>query len=711
MALSKNLQYEIVANERYLGATLFGVQREKGSIASSQRLEETENDPHVRAVLEKRSRAVSNKAVEVLAVREAIARDRNEKIPDLSYAEKKGRDIVANVLGRINYQDARYWLMRSRFSGVESVLVEKWDEVSGLILPYFKPLDYQFLGFRKPKPEEVENISMYGGYGITCGYMGAQKFIPAKYAIALSYGNTSNPWGWGLAETIYWLSNIRREMLKYGLVFADRYATPPVVAETEQGETISSDNLEKVESFLDNLTQESWCVLPPGFKAKVLSSTGNTGDYYQSVYNSLGLEISRLVLGETGTTDQSGSGGSRARDEVAADQQSELLKADAADLDDAFNRTLVKWIVDLNGGGEYPVIRTIWPKNEAGILANEKTKAETLSLQIANYNTLNQLGFQPQEKEAVFDGWTKVAPILEEGEQASEIDESKKALAGVQTEAILTNVINAMQGTIPVDTAKAIIQVSLPAVPEQAIDAILDPVRAYLSGSAKQVQTIDTEAEEFAALPIEERYAQVDTSPPDTALEVIQDAIEVRNQARYGDQAGDYHYQVGRRLLSEIPLTAEDARKLTDWFDRAERTKSTKAWGKKGKSWQAWHLRGGDAGREWVRSLSSQFDAADRGEMPNAEVDQFAADTDSEPLDELQGSIADDGNQVIGGWVDEVEAELNKPGDLKSFRAYLDERAITNVDPLGLLLGGAMSATDIMGRGEAVDSANGNTLQ
>jgi phage gp29-like protein len=59
-------------------------------------------------------------------------------------------------------------------------------------------------------------------------------------------------------------------------------------------------------------------------------------------------QISECVLGETGSTNQSGDGGSRARDEVGNQVRQEIVQADADLLCETLNRTLIYWMTRLN---------------------------------------------------------------------------------------------------------------------------------------------------------------------------------------------------------------------------------------------------------------------------------------------------------------------------------------------------------------------------
>jgi len=74
-------------------------------------------------------------------------------------------------------------------------------------------------------------------------------------------------------------------------------------------------------------------------------------DTYEKLVRYMDEQISEVVLGETGTTNQNTAGGSRARDEVGNEVRLETAKADADALCECLNNTLVKWIIELNMPG------------------------------------------------------------------------------------------------------------------------------------------------------------------------------------------------------------------------------------------------------------------------------------------------------------------------------------------------------------------------
>ena len=67
-----------------------------------------------------------------------------------------------------------------------------------------------------------------------------------------------------------------------------------------------------------------------------------------------------------------------------------------------------------------------------------------------------------------------------------------------------------------------------------------------------------------------------------------------------------------RDLAHGRSLSVSTLKRMVSFFARHEVDKEGKTWSRKGKGWQAWHLWGGDAGREWATRELAKHDAAAR---------------------------------------------------------------------------------------------------
>ena len=714
MTLSRHLAETIQASQQYIGASLFTF-KESGSIITKTVLERIENDPHIRAVLEKRYSGVANKRTEVIARSHLAAEAKGEPTPEIDYEETRGVDIVDRVLSYTNLSDGKRWLMRSRLAGV-SVVVVDWVIRDGLIVPWFRPADYDWIGFRRVG-NEAEDVSRVGQYAIVVGMGGMGKPVPSKRAIACNYGSrTDNPWGWGLGESLFYLKDIRSEMMKFALIHGDRFASPITVTEEAAGNILPQSDRDDLAQWLDKLTQQAYAVLPPGVSVKTVGGERSGGDFYLDTFDKIGNEISRLVLGETGTSDQSGGGGSRARDEVAADQQEGILAADCSSIDATLSETLAHWIVELNApGATPPIIRTVWPKDKEGEISLKKSSADALKISIENYKSLTEMGFVPEEiDESPFEGWVqpKAAPG-EDGEDDPAVQAT--ALNGAQISSLQGIIEAVSEGRVPPDTGKYLIKAGFPSLSIKMIDRMIDPVRKKLeaqAGPSRWDQALgagqqgeDEEPSEFAIAPLETRYEHIDPAPPEPVKAAIQAAIERRKTIPFKQRAADIHLQTALRL-SAGKSSPDDLRALSDWFNRMESRNQHRT----DKGRQAWELRGGDAGREWVDRLTEEFESADLGIIPEPappepEPMEFAAPDEEVTPISLKKTLTPAANESFNRFAAGVAGIIEGADSLEAIRDRLDS---VEYDPaLGVLMGGAMSAAHVVGinqvKGEIAD--------
>jgi len=209
-----------------------------------------------------------------------------------------------------------------------------------------------------------------------------RKFIVHRYSFG---GLAQDPYGYGLGARLFFPRFFKSNSVKFWLIFADKWATPTAVGKFPRGAT--TEQKEQLLKMLNSLATDAGVIIPDTMMIEFLeaqrSSTTNT---YQELVDFCNSEMSKVVLGETGTTDQNGGGGgSRARDQVGNEIRIEIAKADADLLSDTLNRTLVRWIVQLNLPDATPP--TIWRKFP------ELEEKEDLNTRATRDSQIVQMGF------------------------------------------------------------------------------------------------------------------------------------------------------------------------------------------------------------------------------------------------------------------------------------------------------------------------------
>lgn len=165
------------------------------------------------------------------------------------------------------------------------------------------------------------------------------------------------PLGSGIAPCVYHAVQFKRRLEQFSLGYADRFGSPQAIAKYPANQPAMKDVLEK---FLKQMGQEGYGVLPQEAMIEFLSAGGQGNKIYAELIDHLNNEISKAVLGETGTTDQQTGGGSRARDQVGNDVRIEIAAGDAMLLAETLNASLIPWLVAINFGDKVRSPRIEW---------------------------------------------------------------------------------------------------------------------------------------------------------------------------------------------------------------------------------------------------------------------------------------------------------------------------------------------------------------
>lgn len=322
---------------------------ERGSTQAYEVLRDVLRDPHTFAVTQKRWLSVVEREWEV---KPASDRAWDKKAAELverqlkaiaSYDEEieEGGELVPNIDG--GFDQICYNLLQAEHYGFRPSEII-WDTDGTEIYPKRikdkSPGRFAYLAgtkgyrFRLLTPEEPWS-------GI--------KLPPKKFIIHTFHPEDDNPYGWGMGGRLFYPVLFKRKLAEFALVYADKFGSPTGKATYPNGR----DDLKQVLlDAMNDMAQEAGIALPEGCSFEWMSVQGQGTDVYTGLMDYFDREISKAVLGETGSTDQQGTGGSRARDQVGNEVRIELTKASADFLSATLNRTLIKWITWYNFGNK-----------------------------------------------------------------------------------------------------------------------------------------------------------------------------------------------------------------------------------------------------------------------------------------------------------------------------------------------------------------------
>lgn len=186
--------------------------------------------------------------------------------------------------------------------------------------------------------------------------------VPDRKFLAFTYGSSDNPYGSGLGQKLWWPVWFKKNGVKFWLVFLEKFGMPTVVGKYPTG--ASKADQDTLLEACDAVHAETGVKIPDTMLIELLEAarTGDAG--YEKMCDYMDRAISKVVLGQTLTTEVKGDG-SYAAGKVHDGVRDDITKADADLLCECLNATLIRWLVDFNFSGvtEYP---EMWIRTEEG---------------------------------------------------------------------------------------------------------------------------------------------------------------------------------------------------------------------------------------------------------------------------------------------------------------------------------------------------------
>lgn len=228
---------------------------------------------------------------------------------------------------------------------------------------------------------------------------------PAKFW-STSWGadNDDDPYGLGLAHQLYWPVYFKKQGLAFWLRALEKFGAPTSLGKYPPG----SDKKVKEELLraASRMRIDGAVVIPEGTTLELIEATRGTVD--QAQFNrAMNAEISKIVLGQTMTTDD---GASLSQSEVHMEVREELTDADCEELCESFQTGPATWLTRWNfPGAAVPIIRRPAPEDEAHA-------ATLLTAKAGAVIKMRAAGFEPEDdtvSQLFGKGWRRVplAPV------------------------------------------------------------------------------------------------------------------------------------------------------------------------------------------------------------------------------------------------------------------------------------------------------------
>ncbi len=302
--------------------------------------ETTAIDPHLSSTLAKRFGALSAIDYDLTPAQgEGI-----DKAKALAICNRERRNI-AKIRG---FRQAIYQLAWGRFHG-RAALETHWGFGSGgewaaRSLGWIHP---RRLSFGPERELRVVDAFQRIGYFQPAGF--DLREMPGKFITWTPQTFCEYPEREGLAPRCLYWSFFKRFAARQRMILTELFGIPWRIVELEKDAPVQKEQLDSIAEKAEALGGTTTAAFPPGVKLRVERPESDSGEFFEMTIDGVDRQISKLVLGQTGTTDAEGN---RAESVVHQAQQDVILQLDGNGLTEAFQEQLIEVSVFLNDGPE-----------------------------------------------------------------------------------------------------------------------------------------------------------------------------------------------------------------------------------------------------------------------------------------------------------------------------------------------------------------------
>lgn len=205
-----------------------------------------------------------------------------------------------------------------------------------------------------------------------------------------------NPYGLGLAHSVYWPVFFKRNGIKFWSIFLEKFGMPTALAKLPAGQVDQPAERAKALAALRAIQVDSGIVVPDTVVIELLEAARSGTADYDALCERMNSAIAKTILSQTMTTD---NGSSLSQAQVHSGVAQAVIKSDADLICDSLNRTVIRWLTEFN----FPSARPprLWRCTEPPADLNARAERDT---------KIATLGYEPTEQyieETYGAGWQK----------------------------------------------------------------------------------------------------------------------------------------------------------------------------------------------------------------------------------------------------------------------------------------------------------------
>ena len=182
--------------------------------------------------------------------------------------------------------------------------------------------------------------------------------IPEKKLLLASHMATSeNPYGEALLSRCYWPYMFKHNGVRWWVTLAEKYGLPWIIGKLGAAaeEAARRDLLNKLVAMV----MDAIAVIPQNAELEFHNQSGVNSEVHERLIRQCNAEISKVLVGQTLSTELDQEGGSRAAAETHSGLRAEIVEADRKLVARVMSR-LLAWITELNLGPDVMPPRFAW---------------------------------------------------------------------------------------------------------------------------------------------------------------------------------------------------------------------------------------------------------------------------------------------------------------------------------------------------------------
>ena len=208
-----------------------------------------------------------------------------------------------------------------------------------------------------------------------------------------------NPYGQGLAHSLYWPVFFKRSDIKFWLIFLEKFGQPTVAVRLPDGQMADHEQIRKAKQVIASIQADSGVVIPESMTVELIEAARSGTADYDALVERMDKAISKVVLTQTMTTDD---GSSQAQAKVHSDVSKSVIDSDADLIAESFRDTIGTWLTEWN-----------FPNATAPFIKRNTEPEEDLNTRAERDNKVATLGYEPTDDyitKTYGPGWVKKAP-------------------------------------------------------------------------------------------------------------------------------------------------------------------------------------------------------------------------------------------------------------------------------------------------------------